>query len=126
VQFLTVDEVVDLHQEAIERFGGAVGVRDVGGLESAVAAPEYLAHYEPDADLPLLAATLMERIIRNHPFVDGNKRSGTAAMLVFLELNGVEIPDGPDLAELEELAVRVACRDAGATDVARLARRWLP
>jgi death-on-curing protein len=91
-QFLTLDEVMDIHCDQIERYGGTRGVRDIGLLESALAAPQsgfgdrYL-----HADLFEMASAYLFHVVQNHPFLDGNKRVGTAAALTFLELNGVEI-----------------------------------
>ena len=76
-----------IHDEQIAEHGGAAGVRDVALLESALGRPRNLAAYgEPD--LPALAAVLGHGIARNHPFVDGNKRTAFVAVELFLELNG--------------------------------------
>ncbi len=83
-----------LHEEQLARYGGAGGVRDLGLLESAVATPQAtfdgkLVHSDPFA----IAAAYAFHIAQNQPFIDGNKRTGLAAALVFLVLNGVEIKD---------------------------------
>jgi death-on-curing protein len=78
------------HRESLARFGGADGMRDQGLLESALARPQNLKAYEPKADIFLLAATYCAGIVKNHPFVDGNKRTGILAAVSFLGLNGVE------------------------------------
>jgi death-on-curing protein len=86
--FLTLDEVLEIHSEMIDSFGGQGGVRDLGLLESAIAQPssgfggQYL--YE---DLPQMAAAYLFGIAKNHAFVDGNKRTGAAAAIVFLKMN---------------------------------------
>jgi len=90
--FLSLDEVIEIHWDMIERYGGSTGIRDMGLLQSAVAMPragfgsEFL-----HVDLFEMAAAYLFHIIQNHPFIDGNKRVGTAAAMVFLELNGVEV-----------------------------------
>lgn len=89
--FLTLDEVMEIHRDQIERYGGTLGVRDLALLESALAAPQsgfgdaYLHR-----DLWEMASAYLFHVVQNHPFLDGNKRVGTAAALTFLELNGVE------------------------------------
>jgi death-on-curing protein len=88
-RFLTVDDVLLLHEMQLRRFGGAAGVRDIGMLESAVAMPEadFAGEYL-HADLFEMAAAYLFHIVMNQPFVDGNKRTGTHAALVFLRDNG--------------------------------------
>lgn len=95
--FLTLDEVLALHADQIERYGGAPGVRDVALLESAVAAPRAtfdgrLLH----ATVPEMAAAYLFHLAQNHPFVDGNKRAALAAAIAFLGLNGLWLEVDPD------------------------------
>jgi death-on-curing protein len=87
VQFLSVDEVLEIHTALIHRFGGAEGLRDTGLLESALYRPRS-GYYE---DLVTMAAALFESLINNHPFVDGNKRVAFFSTDVFLRLNGYRI-----------------------------------
>lgn len=84
VQFLTLDEVIAIHERLIEKFGGPAGLRDPGLLESALHRPR-TGYYE---DLTAMAAALFESLLMNHPFVDGNKRVAFFATDVFLRLNG--------------------------------------
>lgn len=94
--FLTVEDVLLLHEEQLARYGGGAGVRDPGALDSAVAMPR--ATFDGrfvHEDLFAMAAAYAFHIAQNQPFVDGNKRAGLAAALVFLDLNGVTIAD-PD------------------------------
>ncbi len=84
VQFLSVDEVLAIHERLIDRFGGPAGVRDIGLLESALFRPQ-TGYYER---LDQMAAALFESLLINHPFVDGNKRVAFFATDVFLRLNG--------------------------------------
>ncbi len=120
--FLTSEEVQVLHSSQIEAWGGSHGLRDAGGLESAVAAPQN--HYLYGAgDVFDLAAALMFSLVVNHPFVDGNKRVGTLAAAVTLEMNGVLLRDDPAwLAELEAVAWRSAKAEASREDVASVLR----
>ena len=97
-EFLTVDDVLAIAADQVARYGGAFGVRDFGLLESAVSAPlatfggEYLYR-----DLCEFASAYLFSLAKNHPFVDGNKRTATAAALVFLRWNGFDVAPGPEL-----------------------------
>ena len=84
VQFLSLDEVIAIHERLIERFGGLPGLRDKGLLESALFRPQ-TGYYE---NLTEMAAALFESLISNHSFVDGNKRVAFFSCDVFLRLNG--------------------------------------
>jgi death-on-curing protein len=89
MNYLTVEQVLFLHARLIEETGGSHGVRDVALLESAVARPQ--ATFDGVGlypDLFYKAAVLMDSLIRNHPFIDGNKRTGIAASALFLRQNG--------------------------------------
>ena len=93
VQYLSLDEVLEIHQRLIARFGGTPGIRDQGLLESALYRPQ-TGYYE---DLTSMAAALFESLLLNHAFVDGNKRIAFFATDVFLRLNGWKISvDGVD------------------------------
>ncbi len=92
IRFLSVDEVVEIHERLISRFGGPAGLRDRGLLESALFRPQ-TGYY---ADLPETAAALFESLLMNHPFVDGNKRVAFFATDVFLRLNGWKLKGEPD------------------------------
>lgn len=80
-----------LHRVALARFGGADGIRDEGLLDSALARPVNLLGYQPDCDIQALAAAYAFGLVRNHPFVDGNKRAGFLACGLFLEVNGLRL-----------------------------------
>lgn len=119
--FLTLSDVLLLHDDQVALYGGATGVRDLGLLESAVAQPQagyggQLLH----GDLFEMAAAYLFHIVKNHPFVDGNKRTGAVAALVFLDLNGIEI-DAPK-GSLYELTMSVASGQAGKEEIARFLR----
>ncbi|HEX5271654.1 MAG TPA: type II toxin-antitoxin system death-on-curing family toxin, partial [Gemmataceae bacterium] len=100
MRYLTLDEVLQLHRLALEQAGGAAGVRDLGALESAVAQP-YMTFGGHDLYPGVVekAAALAFSLVMNHPFVDGNKRAGHAAMETFLVLNGHELSAATDEQE---------------------------
>ena len=122
--FLTAEEVLALNLSQIEAHGGVHGLRDRGALESALGAPpNHLAYM--GGDLFDLAGALMAALTRNHPFLDGNKRTGLLAAAVFLELNGVNIPGSREwLSRIEELAVGMACGTRDKEDAAALFRNY--
>lgn len=89
MQYVSLREVLLIHVAAIRRYGGSDGVRDAGLVESALARPRAsFGDYEAYPDLYSKAAVLLEGLIKNHGFVDGNKRTGIAAVSVFLQKNG--------------------------------------
>ncbi len=88
--WLTRHMVEAFHRESLVRFGGADGLRDQGLLLSALARAENIYAYEAEADVFRLAAAYCAGVVKNHPFIDGNKRTGVLSAIAFLELNGVE------------------------------------
>jgi death-on-curing protein len=86
-EWLTANLVLAIHDEQLREFGGPAGIRDMGALESALGRARNRWAYE-GGDLPRLAAAYGFGIARNHPFVDGNKRTGFLVGILFLELNG--------------------------------------
>ncbi len=107
IRYLSLQEIVFLHAEIISRSGGVLGIRYRGGLESALAQPQM--SFQGQELYPTLAdkaAALGHALIQNHPFLDGNKRIGQAAIEVFLVLNGSEITASVD--EQEETIFGVA------------------
>lgn len=123
--FLTVDHVRLVHREALERFGGLQGVRDAALLESAVAAPR--ATFGGDSlygDLVEVAAAYLFYLGRNHPFLDGNKRTALGSCLLFLLLNGLEPKaDGP---HWERLTLDVASARLTRDETTSRLRRLVP
>ena len=116
MNWLTSDMVEVFHRESLVHFGGAEGVRDNGLLQSALARPENILAYEPEATVFRLAAAYAHGIIKNHPFVDGNKRTGTLAAAAFLALNGFEIDC--DEAEVVVVIIGVASSDVSESHLA--------
>jgi len=115
--FLSLDEVMAIHAHQIARYGGPLGLRDRGLLESALAMPS--AEFGGEALHPSLAeqaAAYLFHLVKNHPFLDGNKRVGLACCLVFLRLNGLTVRANDD--DLVDLVVGVAEGRQSKPDVA--------
>ena len=87
IVWLGCDQVIMHHGEQIRRYGGQSGIRDKGLLDSALMRPRNLFYYENIDDLLILAATYASAIVKNHPFFDGNKRTGLASATIFLLVN---------------------------------------
>ena len=104
-EWLTMDMVVAIHDEQLAIHGGSSGLRDAGLLESAIGRPRNKWAYE-SAELSELAAAYGYGIARNHPFVDGNKRTALLAMFTFLGINGIEfiVPEAEAVAMILSLA----------------------
>jgi death-on-curing protein len=112
IQYLSVDQVLDLHRDLVSAFGGGVAVREKGLLEAAVARPAMTFGGEDlYGDLAAKAAALMHSLVLNHPFVDGNKRTGAAAAELFTECNGCAVQATDD--EFEAVTVAVATGTVG-------------
>lgn len=106
ILYLSVEQILLLHQAQLEKFGGGSGLRDRGGLESAAARPAMTFGGEDlYPDLPAKAAALMHSLVMNHPFLDDNKRVGAAAAELFILLNGFRL-EATD-AEFEEIILTV-------------------
>ena len=104
---LNIETVREIHAEAIKQFGGLSGVRDDNLLASAVLTPQSsFGGKSPYADIEEVAAAYLFYICKNHPFLDGNKRTAMMAAIVFLRLNGIE--PSPDSGKWENLMLDVA------------------
>lgn len=123
VRFLTVPEVTALHDAALEVYGGEPGVLGQGELLEAAlgAARAGTAEGYLLRDLFEMAAAVLCHIILDHPFLDGNKRTGSAAAMTFLKLNGVEPTLAPD--ELRDMALAVQAKRLERAEVAAILRR---
>lgn len=107
ILYLSVEQVEELHRTQIEHYGGSAGCRDAGAIEAAVARPAMTFGGEDlYPDVAAKAAALMHSLVSNHPFVDGNKRVGAHAALVFIELNDWTANITPQ--ELEDITMEVA------------------
>ena len=118
-RWLSPVHVLRIHADQIQAHGGSLGVRDRGLLESALERPRNRFLYEPESDLPALAAAYGFGISSNHPFVDGNKRVAFQAMYLFLGLNAFRI-DAPE----EDVVALILSLASGNLDESSLAE-WL-
>lgn len=118
-KWLTSAIVTAIHDEAIYEFGGLAGIRDFGLLESALDRPRNRLAYEPKTTVYELAATLCVGVTKNHPFIDGNKRTALLATRAFLFLNGYALEPG----EEDEVLTMVAVADDSLSESALAA--WL-
>ena len=119
--FLDLDHTLRLHRSLIEHYGGIPGIRDVGLLQSAISMPQasYGGNYL-HRDIFEMAAAYLFHIVQNHPFLDGNKRTGAASAIVFLALNDIEIDN--DEQGLVDLTLSVATGQAGKAEIAEFFR----
>ncbi len=123
IRYLTLGEILYLHDRQLERFGGMQGVRDSGGLDAAMAQPRmHVFGHEAHETIHAKAAAYLFHLAKNHPFVDGNKRTALNAALVFLALNGVRIDVDPGHAA--DFVVRVAGGGVGKDEIAAELERW--
>ncbi|HKZ56094.1 MAG TPA: type II toxin-antitoxin system death-on-curing family toxin [Thermodesulfovibrionales bacterium] len=121
ITFLTLVEVVEIHSDQIQHYGGSEGIRDMNLLSSAVAMPyASFSGMFLHSDLHEMAAAYAFHICQNHPFVDGNKRTALASALIFLELNGVSISDSQ--GKLYEAMVSLASGNVTKVDFAKILR----
>ena len=105
--FLSVEDVIEIHADQIQRYGGSLGIRDADLLQSALGMPEAgFGDQYLHVDLFEMAAAYLYHIVQNHPFIDGNKRAGTMAAFVFLKLNGLTLD--ADESAFETLVLQAA------------------
>jgi death-on-curing protein len=112
--FLDFEQVVSINKLVVEKFGGLLGVRDKNLIESAISNPQNLFFYQ-NADVYTIASSYAISIIKNHAFLDGNKRTGFACMNVFLELNDIIINFPED--ETVEMMVKIATNKIHPTEL---------
>jgi death-on-curing protein len=108
VIFLNVDNVIQINKKVTAKYGGIHSLRDIGLLESSVNSAIHNYQYEK-LDLIALSAIYLFSIIQNHPFLDGNKRTAVMSMLIFLDLNNMDI-NFPQ-KELEDIVVKIATKE---------------
>ena len=120
--FLTFAEIIEIHDYQISRFGGAAGVRDIELLKSALGMPSATfggAYLHPS--IIEMAAAYLYHLVENHPFVDGNKRVGAMAALVFLDLNGYDF-DASD-ADFTAMVMKVASGEMMKSEISMFLRQ---
>lgn len=123
VYFLSLSEVLEIHRDQIDRYGGEGGTRDIGLLKSALGMPS--ATYGGEflhTDIFEMAAAYLFHLSKNHPFIDGNKRVGGVAALVFLALNGYDFNAPED--DFAEMVLSTARGELDKADVALFLRKW--
>jgi death-on-curing protein len=121
--FLSLPEVLEIHQDQVTRYGGASGIRDIELLKSALGMPS--ATYGGQflhTDIFEMAAAYLFHLVKNHPFVDGNKRTGAVAALIFLVLNNFDF-DAPE-DDFAKMVLAVVRGDLDKADVAVFIRRF--
>ena len=119
--FLTLDDILESHLNQIDTYGGCHGIRDIGLLESAIAQPEasFGGQYL-HADIFEMAAAYLYHLVMNHPFVDGNKRVGLEAALIFLEINNENLNCSDE--ELVDLVLKTTAGQVGKREIAEFFR----
>ena len=116
-KYLSLEEILRLHFQVIEDFGGSHGVRDEGRLASLVSAPKQeVFGAEQYPNIFQKAAVYMRNLIGDHPFVDGNKRTAVTVAGIFLLRNGYRLTASPK--ELENFAVKIAVKKLDVTEIA--------
>lgn len=123
MRFLTFAEIIEIHRDQISRYGGTLGIRDVELLKSAINIP--MATYGGNflhVGVFEMAAAYLYHLVSIHPFLDGNKRVGVVAALVFLLLNGFEL-DAPE-DDLAEMVLSVARSELDKSEVACFIKHW--
>lgn len=121
--FISLPEVIEIHQDQVTRYGGAPGIRDLDLLKSALGMPAatYGGVYL-HTDIFEMAAAYFFHIVKNHPFIDGNKRVGAVTSLIFLLLNGYEFT-APQVT-FADFVIAVASGNLDKADVAVFLRKW--
>lgn len=118
--YLTEEQVLFIHYRLVSEIGGEHGVRDIGLLQSAVARPKAtFDNQELYTNIYEKAAALMESLVNNHPFIDGNKRTGIACTVLFLRQNGIAF--SAKNSDLEKFTLRVASSKIEPSEIAK----WL-
>ena len=123
IYFLEIEEVIALHDQQIKLFGGSMGIRDRGLLESAVQMPAQGFGDQFLHEFPFeMAAAYLFHLAKNHAFVDGNKRTAFFCTEVFLGLNGFEI--SAEESALEDLVLRTATGELSKKEIAELLAKF--
>ena len=121
--FLTLSEVLEIHHDQIVRYGGSEGIRDLKLLKSALGMPSVtFGGNFLHTNIFEMASAYLFHIVNNHPFIDGNKRTGTVSALVFLQLNGYDFNSSED--ELVEIVIKVASKKLGKSELTIFIQKW--
>jgi death on curing protein len=123
IKFLNLAEVMEIHRDQIARYGGSAGLRDLNMLKSVVAMPQAtFGGTFLHSDIFEMAAAYLFHVVRNHPFLDGNKRVGAVAAIVFLELNRYDFTAREE--KLAETVFGLARSELTKADIALFIRKW--
>ncbi len=123
LSFLSLSEVLEIHQDQIDRYGGSAGIRDIDLLKSAIGMPSTtfgggFLH----TDIYEMASAYLFYIVNNHPFIDGNKRTGAVSALVFLLLNGYSF--NASEKKLADIVLEIAQGLLNKSDITTFVRKW--
>ncbi len=116
IVYLTLEQIILIHEDQIDRYGGSHGIRDLALIESAVFRPQttfsgldlYPSVFEK-------ASALLYSLVNNHAFIDGNKRTGTVSMIIFLAQNGFELTVSQN--ELEKFILEIITKKIGIEEI---------
>jgi death-on-curing protein len=123
VHLLTLEEILIIHDRVIRQFGGSHGVRDVGLLQSAIERPKAgFGDFEAYPDIFMKAAVLGFSLLKNHPFIDGNKRTSVTATLIFLRENNIRLK--VETHEIKKLALDIANNKLQEKEVASWLKKY--
>lgn len=121
IKFITINDAKDIHNGLIIKYGGISGIRDEGLLDSAVNMPKATFYKQYlHSDIYEMAAAYAFHIIKNHPFIDGNKRAGIETALIFLMINDIEIEINNE--ELYNLTIKIATSEISKQEIAKVFR----
>lgn len=123
MKYLTAEQVLFIHSRLIDETGGSHGIRDLGLLQSAIARPRATFGGEDlYSDIFHKAAALMESLIKNHPFIDGNKRAAISSTGLFLGINGYNLETSQK--ELEDFTLKMATGKTTVTDAVKWFKQY--
>jgi death on curing protein len=128
IKLISIVQVCQMHDQAVQKYGGRLGIHDQGLLESAVNHPAMILEYGniEEQELTYLAAIYFFHIIKNHPFIDGNKRAGLLTALQFLAQNNCEFINNKNLYDdLYQLAIDAAMSCVNTEDIAKYFKKFL-
>ncbi|MDX2164830.1 MAG: type II toxin-antitoxin system death-on-curing family toxin [Gammaproteobacteria bacterium] len=122
ILFLSLEDVIDIHEDILKYYGGLKGLRDIGMLESALKRIDFHQNYSNLTDLFETAALLAEALAQGHVFVDGNKRTALVSMYNFLLLNGYRLTSPEQ--ETEDMIVEIAQRNISSEDLVKWLKKY--
>jgi len=115
-KFLNFDDIVFIHNQEINMSGGSTGIRDQNGIKSAIGATQASFEGKYLNNIFEMSATYLNSIVKNHPFIDGNKRTGLASALTFLFINGIELEEKYE-EELADMVLKLTENEISKEDI---------